>query len=420
MEIALILLALVLAAGCVGLALARERAVKARHAAESELAVTRQLLSESQNRFGDFERLRQESLQAAQAAVLQTAQQVSSKLLDDHKRESAEAKQETAARVEQVSAALVKQVGEMAQFVSQLSGQRQEDRHTLDTVMRALSSPGGAGAIAEVGLANTLKSFGLEEGRDYVLQFSAPGEASGQRLRPDAVVFLPDDTMLVIDCKASKAILDIAEAEGKEAEAAAYRGLAGTMNTHLKALASKDYESAVQSACRAAGRGESADIRSVMYLPSDLTLDKLCRADGEFRRKAQNLNIMPAGPGTLHALVSFAAGNIRRQRQDENQARIIETAGALLDSVRIALEFAAKAGKGIETAASSFADFARSVNKRLLRNAGKLDRLGVRAPKPLPASVPVYEVRRLEETIDGESEELDAPTPPPRPRLIGE
>src|SRR5665213_1172622 len=418
MEIALILLALVLAAGCVGLVLARERAVKARHAAESELAVTREKLAEAANRLPDFERLRQDSLQAAQAAMHKTALDLSSKLLEDHKREAVAAKQASELRLKEVAQPLVDHAAKLDAAVAALNSQLQDKGKTLDTVMRALSSPGGAGAIAEVGLANTLKSFGLEEGRDYVLQFSAPGEASGQRLRPDAVVFLPDDTMLVIDCKASKAILDIAEAEGKEAEAAAYRGLAGTMNTHLKALASKDYESAVQSACRAAGRGESADIRSVMYLPSDLTLDKLCRADGEFRRKAQNLNIMPAGPGTLHALVSFAAGNIRRQRQDENQARIIETAGALLDSVRIALEFAAKAGKGIETAASSFADFARSVNKRLLRNAGKLDRLGVRAPKPLPASVPVYEVRRLEETIDGESEELDAPTPPPRPRLI--
>jgi len=73
MEIALILLALVLAAGCVGLALARERAVKARHAAESELAVTREKLAEAANRLPDFERLRQDSLQAAQAAMHKTA-----------------------------------------------------------------------------------------------------------------------------------------------------------------------------------------------------------------------------------------------------------------------------------------------------------------------------------------------------------
>src|SRR5665213_78875 len=419
MEIALILLALVLAAGCVGLVLARERAVKARHAAESELAVTREKLAEAANRLPDFERLRQDSLQAAQAAMHKTALDLSSKLLEDHKREAVAAKQASELRLKEVAQPLVDHAAKLDAAVAALNSQLQDKGKTLDTVMRALSSPGGAGAIAEIGLANTLKSFGLEEGRDYELQFHAPGEASGQRLRPDAVVYLPGDTVLVIDCKASKAILDIAEAADETAAAAAYRGLAGTMNTHLKALASKDYQGAVQSACRARGRGEIARMMSVMYLPSEITLDKLYRADAEFRRKAQELDIIPAGPGTLHAIISFAAGDIRRQRQAENHARIVETVAGLLDSLRVVLESAAKVGKGIETASTAFADLAASVNRRLLPRARKLGKLGVPTAKPLPTNVPSYELRRVEETIEGESEEIDSPAPP-RPRLIGE
>jgi len=418
MEAALLVAVALLAVGCIWLAVAREHAVRARHAAERDLAVARQQLAEAQNRLPDFERLRQESLQAAQAAMLKTAQELSSKLLDDHKRENAEAKKQSETRLKELAQPLVEHATKLNEAVAALHSQIQDKGRTLDTVMRALSSPGGAGQIAEIGLANTLKSFGLEEGRDYMLQFHAPGEAAGQRLRPDAVVFLPGDTVLVIDCKASKAILDIAEAEGEAAEAAAYARLAATMNQHLRALASKDYQGAVIAAFRDAGRGGEIDrTLSVMYLPSEITLDKLCRADRDFRRKAQDLNIIPAGPGTLHAIVSFAASDIRRQRQAENQARIVETAGVLLDRVRVALEAAVKVGKGIEAAASSFAEFANSVNRRLLPQAGKLGKLGVQTPKALPASLPAYEVRRLEDAIDGEAEEIEAP---PRPRLIGE
>ena len=420
-DIALSVLLAVLAVGLLALFRARDSAVKAQHAAERELAVTYEKLSEAENRRGDFETLRRESLQAAQAAMLETAQVVSSKLLDDHKRESAEVKKESEARLKELAQPLVDHATKLDAAVAALNSQMQDKGKTLDTVMRALSSPGGAGQIAEIGLANTLKSFALEEGRDYVLQFHAPGEA-GQRLRPDAVVFLPGDTVLVIDCKASKAILDIAEAEGKEAEAAAYRGLASTMNQHLRALASKDYQGAVHATFRDAGRsGEIARMLSVMYLPSEITLDKLCHADPDFRRKAQDQSIIPAGPGTLHAIVAFAAGDIRRQRQADNQARIVETAGDLLDSVRVALESAVKLGKGIETASNAFADFARSVNRNVLTRARKLGKLGVQAKKPLPPSLPAYEVRRLEETIEGESEEIETPqAAPPRPRLIGE
>src|SRR5690348_6286633 len=391
---------------------------QARSRAERDLAVAREQLAQAERRSTDYERLKQEMLDATKAAVLEPAQSLSSKLLDDYKRENAEAKKESEARLKELAQPLVDHATKLNEAVAALHGQIQDKGRTLDTVMRALSSPGGAGQIAEVGLANTLKSFGLEEGRDYVLQFHAPGEAAGQRLRPDAVVFLPGDTVLVIDCKASKAVLEIAEAEGEAAEAAAYARLAATMNQHLRALASKDYQSAVLAAFRDAGRAGAVDrMLSVMYLPSEITLDKLCRADRDFRRKAQDLAIIPAGPGTLHAIVSFAAGDIRRQRQAENQARIVETAGVLLDRVRVALEAAVKVGKGIEAAASSFADFANSVNRRLLPQAGKLGKFGVQTPKALPASVPAYEVRRLEDAIDGEAEEIEAP---PRPRLIGE
>lgn len=389
----------------------------ARGRAVTDLAVAREQLVQAERRSTDYARLKQEMLDATKAAVLEPAQSLSSKLLDDYKRENAEAKKESEARLKELAQPLVEHATKLNEAVAALHGQIQDKGRTLDTVMRALSSPGGAGQIAEVGLANTLKSFGLEEGRDYVLQFQAPGESAGQRLRPDAVVFLPGDTVLVIDCKASKAVLEIAEAEGDAAEAAAYARLAATMNQHLRALASKDYQSAVLAAFRDAGRAGAVDrMLSVMYLPSEITLDKLCRADRDFRRKAQDVNIIPAGPGTLHAIVAFAAGDIRRQRQAENQARIVETAGVLLDRVRIALEAAVKVGKGIEAAASSFADFANSVNRRLLPQASKLGKLGVQTPKSLPPNVPAYEVRRLEDAIDGEAEEIT----PPRPRLIGE
>ncbi len=422
MEIGLYVLLAVMAVGLVWLFLARDSAIRARHAAERELDVAREKLSEAENRRGDFETLRRESLQAAQAAMHKTALDLSSKLLEDHKRENAESKKDTEARLVALAKPLVDHAVKLDAAVAALNSQMQDKGRTIDTVMRALSSPGGAGQIAEIGLANTLKSFALEEGRDYVLQFHAPGEATGQRLRPDAVVFLPGDTVLVIDCKASKAVLDIAEAEGKEAEAAAYRGLASTMNQHLRALASKDYQGAVHTAFRDAGRGgEIARMLSVMYLPSEITLDKLCHADPDFRRKAQDQGIIPAGPSTLHAIIAFAAGDIRRQRQAENQNRIVETAGDLLDSVRVALESAVKLGKGIETASNAFADFARSVNRNVLSRARKLGKLGVQAKKPLPASLPAYEVRRLEETIEGEAEEVETPpASPPRPRLIGE
>src|SRR5579872_2116119 len=245
METFPILLAAALLAALLGLLallMAQKRAARRIEAltAERDAARTKCLLAEGalgamEQRIAEFARLREESVEAAKAAALATAQALSSKLLDDHKREATAQREEAETRVREASLGLTKQVEEIAKAVAALHGQLQEKGKTLDTLWRALSSPGGAGQLAEIGLANTLRGFGLESGRDFLLQVTTADEESGRRLRPDAVVFLPGNSALVIDCKASKFLVDIATEE-----AGAYEGLARTMNQHLKSLVEKD------------------------------------------------------------------------------------------------------------------------------------------------------------------------------------
>lgn len=385
------------------------RATAARLAAEGELALARQRLAHEEARRHDFEHLRAESLQAAQAAVLTTAQQLSSKLIEDHKRENAEAKKDAEERVRAVNDRLVRQVDEIAKAVHQLSGQLQDKARVLDTLWRALSSPGGAGHVAEIGLANTLKSFGLEHGRDFLLQHTTHDDDTGRKLRPDAVVFLPGNSVLVIDCKASKFLLDIARAEGSAAEAEAFRNLARTMNQHLRALAEKDYRSAILAAWRQAGRSdEIARILSVMYLPNEAALEKLNRADPDFLHKARTAQIIPAGPAGLHCAISLASVEINLLRQVENQERIVETTQALLDGIAVALSHAGAVGKSIKAAAESFEGFTASINRRLLPRARQLAKLGLQPNKPLPGNLAAYTVMSGEgETlIEGEAAEV--------------
>lgn len=420
MEMGLAALVVVLLGLAAALAVLLGRSAAARLAAERELAALRQQLLDGERRTADFEQVKAQSLQAAQAAVLATAQQLSSKLLEDHKRENAEAKREAEERVRQTSEQLAKQVDEIAKAVQQLHGQMQEKGEVLDTLWRALSSPGGAGQVAEIGLANTLKSFGLEHGRDFVLQFTTQDDETGRRLRPDAVVFLPGNSVLVIDCKASKFLLDIARAEGTPAEEEAYRNLARTMNQHLRALAEKDYRGAILAAWRQAGRAEEiARILSVMYLPNEAALEKLNRADPDFLHKARHAQIIPAGPAGLHCAVSLASVEINFLRQMENQQRITDTARLMLESMAVTLGHAASLGRGIKSAADSFAKLTASVNQRLLPRARNLARLGVQPNKPLPGNLPAYTVHVQDgETIDGEAAELIEAELPPMPRLV--
>ena len=398
-----------------------DAAIEARLAAERQLAGAEHRIAEAERRLSDFEHLRAESLQATKAALLETAQTLSSKLIDDHKRETIEQRKETEERVRVASELLVRQVDDIAKAVAELNGQMQEKSRVIDTVWRSLSSPSGAGQLAEIGLANTLKGCGLEAGRDFVLQVTTTDETTGQRLRPDALVFLPGDNAIVIDCKASKFLLAIAESEGSAGEAEAYANLARTMNQHLKDLGDRNYRGAVQTAWRDKRGGELGRVLSIMYLPNEGALEKLDRADPGFFAKARALQIIPAGPAGLHCALSLAATEIIKERQAENQQRIIDAAQSLLDGVAIAVGHAGAVGKALKTAAESFMKFSGSVNGRLLVRARRLAAMGVEPSRALPPNLGTYVVSSIEAEALIEADSTDiAEEPRPAPRLVGE
>jgi DNA recombination protein RmuC len=397
-----------------GALMIRDAAIVAEGESARAIAVMRQRVADSELRLADFERLKEESLKAMQAAALQTTQQLSSKLLDDHKRENEEAKKQGEELVRQTTEQLFKRFEDVSQAVAQIKGEVDAKGQRLDLVWRALTSPAGSGYYAEIGLANTLKSFGLVEGRDYVLQHTTEDAATGKRLRPDAVVFLPGDSVLVIDCKASKFLVEIAEAEGGEGEGAAYQNLARTMNQHLRALAEKDYRNAVAAAFRESGRGgEIARILSVMYLPNEGALEKLHRADADFVERATRLQIVPAGPAGLAGFIGFAAVEISLIRQIENQKEIVRSAELLLEGLAVSLSHAASLGRSVKGAADAYEKFARSVNGRLLGRGRRLAELGLRPGKAVPGNLPAYHVQLLDSVIEGEAEELEGTSTEP-------
>ena len=374
-------------------------------------ALARQRLKSLEERMGDWEDVKTRTIEAAKAAALSSASEMSSKLLDDHKRESESAKKETEERIKKTTGELHQQFEGVVKAVASLNDQVKQSKEMVDTVWRALSTPGGAGYFAEIGLENTLKSFGLEPGRDFVMQYTVTGEGDGKRLRPDAVVFLPGEAYLVIDSKASKFLLEIAQAEGTESEEEAYASLAKTMNLHLRSLADKDYRSAVLESSRKVGRsGNIRRLLNVMYLPNEGAVEKIRIADAEFPQKAAKSEIILAGPTGLASLVAFARVDIDLGRQAENQERIVEASQSLLESVAVAIGHVEHMGKGLKSAIDGFSKLAGSINTRLLPRARRLVGLGVRPSKKgeMPRNLPAYQVIVAVpgDVIEGEAEEI--------------
>lgn len=396
---------------------------EARQVAEKHAALAEQARTEMEARMADWEAVKVQALEAAKAAMLTTTQEVSSKLLADHKREAEAQKKESADIVEKTTAELQANFGKLSESVTALGTQMQQTAGQTEQIVRALSNPGGAGHYAEIGLENMLREFGLQSGRDFIMQHTIDGQEDGSRLRPDAVVFLPGNTVLTIDSKASKYLLEAADAEGTECEQEAYGNLSRTMNLHLKALSSKDYASAIQATYRRMGRGERiARAINIMYLPTEAGIERLCRADSGFQKKAVAENIVVSGPTGLMSYIGFARVEIDLGRQAENQEKIVLAARQLIEAVTTVVGYVSGVGKGIKAAADNHAKLVSSVNSRLLPRQRTLANLGVRQAKQkdLPGNLPLIQVFSQDETdlIEGESEELALPIEPAKLSVV--
>ncbi len=347
-------------------------------------------LQEMEKRLQDWEAAKLESMQNAKAAVMEVGGKLSRDLIENHRRETEEAKKNSEEAVRKTTEALLKEMTKVTTTVATLDAQVKTSSKVADTVWKALTSPGGAGHYGEIGLENTLKSFGLEAGRDFITQYSIISGSSA-RLRPDALVFLPNNHLMVIDAKASKHLVEMADTD----DPAKLDAFLKTMSTHLKTLAGREYDSAIRAEYKECGRSDACgEIINIMYLPSEAALTNLTRADTEFRMKAFKQGIIMVGPESLAALIALCSVKIEGDRQLENYEKIMDSIRALMDALAVAISYAQTVGSSLQKASDAFSKFANSVNSRLLPKARSIERMGVRlsGSKTLPASLPGYQM----------------------------
>lgn len=393
-------------------------------AAEKQVALSSQQVEEMGHRMGDWQKQQEEMTNAAKASLLKAGSEMSSKLLEDHKREAEEAKREAEQRkkhqeeqVAQTTSKLMEQFTEVTKSVAHIKQQSDGNKDQMELVMRALTNPSGAGQMAEVGLENSLKNLGLEVGRDFVMQYHIPTSATGEgmrTLRPDAVVFLPQNMVMVVDCKASKHVLELAEVEaGSDQEQAVIDKLKKTMHEHIRALGSKDYKTAVEKHFAEQGKGKHiGNMFNIMYVPNEAAIERLRAADPSFQERIDKAGVILAGAASLAGLFSLAKMNIAASNRAENEEKIIATLEDMLSSIGTAFGHIDDVGKGLERSVKSFSKFTKSVNRNLLPKMHKISKLGV-APKKgeIPAPLSGYEVSRADNIIEMSADGISADNP---------
>jgi len=236
------------------------------------------------------------------------------------------------------------------------------------------------GAWGEVVLERLLEASGLRSPENYEMQHTTSNE-DGARIRPDALVHLPDNKHIIIDSKVSlTAFTEFIEAlEGStERDAALQRHMVSIRN-HVKGLSEKKYE--------------TMDLPTpdfvLMFIPvesifvSTLQLDR----NGELYNNAWNKRIILVSPSTLLATLRTIASIWKIEMQNKNAEEIARQAGNLFDKFVGFTEDLSKVGDYLDRASKSYGEAQKKLSTgsgNLVGRAQKLRELGVKSTKDLP------------------------------------
>jgi DNA recombination protein RmuC len=230
--------------------------------------------------------------------------------IDDFKRSLGDAHVETS-----------KQHGSLKQQIEQLAQQSAAVSKEAENLTRALKGDVQMqGAWGEMIVDTILSRLGLREGVEYTRQESFSGEDG--RARTDYILNLPSGERLIVDSKVSLVDFEAYVSETDEdARRARLANHVRSMRSHMKGLASKEYQSRV---------GTRLDF-VIMFVPIEAALGAALSFDDMLSLDALDNKVAIATPTTLTTQLKTVAAMWRVERQHRNAEDIAARAGALYD-----------------------------------------------------------------------------------------
>ena len=253
---------------------------------------------------------------------------------------------------------------------------------SADNLTHALRGDNKAqGNWGEMVLEKLLDGSGLKQGRDYEVQKSQRDE-EGKLLRPDVVLWLPENKAIVIDSKVSlNAYDDWMNADDDQVKRSALKAHIRSIRTHIKELGRKDYQDLV--------KGKSLDF-VLMFIPIDFALISALENLPSLFEEAREHNIGLVCPSLLMVTLRMIENLWRIEQQNENADAIGREAGALYGKFVGFVNDLETVGTKIDQAHSAYKGaFGKLATGRgnLVKRAENLKKLGARTSKALPENL---------------------------------
>lgn len=264
---------------------------------------------------------------------------------------------------DQVTALEAKRVDSFGQLTGLIEGMRAGQEQVRAEAARLGNSlrnaPKARGRWGEQQLRNVLEQCGLAEHTDFVTEHSIETEEG--RLRPDAIVRVPGNKLLVIDAKVSlNAYQDAYDAADDAARAVALDAHAVSMRNHIQTLGAKSYQS----------QFEEAPDYVLMFVPGEHFIAAALEQDPRLWDFAFERRVLLASPTNLVAIARTIAQVWRQDGLAREAREIGRMGGELYDRLAVAADHLKRVGSGLGSAVDNYNKFVGSFERNVL-SAGR-------------------------------------------------
>ena len=281
-------------------------------------------------------------------------------------------------RVEEIHGASLHHHGSLQQQLQQLATLNHQLSHDAQNLASALQGKSQRrGAWGELILERTLELSGLERGREFELQVS-----TSERLRPDAIIYLPEDRIIIVDSKVS--LVDYERACNATEESERHQALlrhAAAVRTHIKSLSEKGYPTLFK---------EKTPEMTLMFLPIEPAFGAAITVDPQLFEFAFTHRIILVTPSTLLAALKTIDHFWKVEKQTRNVLEIARLGGILhdrfVDFVSHLLNIRNQLAKTLHAQDEAIARLS-SQKGNLITTAQRLQTLGAKTEKKMPQEI---------------------------------
>ena len=260
--------------------------------------------------------------------------------------------------------------------LSELNRQMTEEAHSLTVAFKGQSKK--QGNWGELVLANVLDRSGLRLGIDYKAEKNFQHE-SGERQRPDVIVYLPQNKQLIIDAKVSlNAYTRFVNAEDEIVRKQA-------LNEHIKAISDRITELSDRAYYNLPGVNSPDMV--FMFIPVESAFVEAVKADESLFQKALEKNVLVATPTTLLTSLNIVRQLWRFEEQNAHTAELADRAGKVYKKLISFLSSMEALGNQLDNAKTSFEKAMGQLytgRDNLIKQAGQFESLGVSIQTQLP------------------------------------